>query len=174
MIIQGIRCLRVPILVYSVFRGGMHTASCEGKTSEPEFNILDTDFESQGWELFYRGIKSCDDHVCIFRRPLEGSPTVVEYRVNGCAPTNLNSVFQTLTQDLKYRKKWDTSVGDLRIISKDDKYKKNSVTNVKELVYWVVQWPWPLSNRAYLYERKNVKCFENGKSSIICTFHMNF
>lgn len=79
----------------------------------------------------------------IYRR-LDEQTGLYEYKVFGvldnCPPAVLADVYM----DLDYRKQWDQFVKEL--------YEKEC--NGKTVVYWQVKYPFPMSNRDYVYIRQ--------------------
>lgn len=87
-----------------------------------------------GWDLFV-----AFDDTKIYRRLREGTP-LYEYKLLGhlsSAPATSAEVFM----DVEYRKTWDT-------------YAKEVQVHVDETIYWQVNYPFPLSNRDYVYVRE--------------------
>ncbi|XP_049628632.1 phosphatidylcholine transfer protein [Suncus etruscus] len=81
--------------------------------------------------------------ISIFRR-LDKQSGLYEYKVLGvmedCPPSLLVDVFM----DLEYRKQWDSYVKEL--------YGKEC--DGKTVIYWEVKYPFPMSNRDYVYIRQ--------------------
>ncbi|XP_037350844.1 phosphatidylcholine transfer protein isoform X1 [Talpa occidentalis] len=77
-------------------------------------------------------------------RLLDQQSGLYEYKVFGvledCPPTLLADVYM----DLDYRKKWDQYVKEL--------YEKEC--NGETVIYWEVKYPFPMSNRDYVYKRQ--------------------
>ncbi|KAK7823185.1 hypothetical protein U0070_027392 [Myodes glareolus] len=94
------------------------------------------------WQLGLPSSASEGSHVL---RPLQAVPTgLYEYKVfgvlEGCSPALLADVYM----DLDYRKKWDQYVKEL--------YEKEC--DGQTVAYWEVKYPFPLSNRDYVYTRQ--------------------
>nr|XP_023691434.1 phosphatidylcholine transfer protein [Paramormyrops kingsleyae] len=90
-----------------------------------------------GWELFTEtmGIKVyrlSDEDTGLYKYKVFGV-------LNGCPPQLCADVYM----DLEYRKKWDSYVKEL--------YEKEC--NGIVAIYWEVKYPFPLSNRDYVYVR---------------------
>ncbi|XP_043946412.1 phosphatidylcholine transfer protein [Protopterus annectens] len=100
-----------------------------------------------GWELFVEtmGIK-------IYRLYREQSG-LYEYKVFGslkeCSPELCADVYM----DLEYRKQWDNYVKELC----------EKQCNETTLIYWEVKYPFPLSNRDYVYIRERKDLEINGR-----------
>lgn len=94
----------------------------------------------RGWEFFVesRGVK-------IYRRLVKESG-LYEYKVIGSFDDIPLEVFLNVYMDLEYRKKWDTYVKDLYTIQDADGG-----------IYWEVKYPFPLSNRDYVYKRRQIE-----------------
>ncbi|XP_004608944.2 phosphatidylcholine transfer protein [Sorex araneus] len=90
------------------------------------------------WTLL---VKSQGIHIF---RQMDKSSGLYEYKVLGtledCPPSLLAEVYM----DLEYRKQWDPYVKEL--------YEKE--VDGKTVVYWEVKYPFPLSNRDYVYIRQ--------------------
>ncbi|XP_055983679.1 phosphatidylcholine transfer protein [Sorex fumeus] len=107
-------------------------------------------FQAAGAELQQASLNGTDwtlmvksQDICIFRRT-EKSSALYEYKVLGtledCPPSLLAEVYM----DLEYRKQWDLYVKEL--------YEKE--VDGKTVIYWEVKYPFPLSNRDYVYIRQ--------------------
>ncbi|XP_070545662.1 phosphatidylcholine transfer protein-like [Ptychodera flava] len=91
-----------------------------------------------GYEFFTEshGIK-------IYRRYIEESG-LYEYKVFGTLEDLDPEICAQVYMDLEYRKKWDGYVYELKPVTEDG----------KSGVYWQVNFPFPMSNRDYVYMRQ--------------------
>ncbi|TDH03288.1 hypothetical protein EPR50_G00161970 [Perca flavescens] len=99
---------------------------------------LDEPQLEEGWKLFTEtmGVK-------IYR--LQDKETgLYEYKVFGVLSTCTAELCADVYMDLAYRKHWDTYVKEL--------YEKDF--NGQTSIYWEVKYPFPLSNRDYVYVRE--------------------
>ncbi|CAK8678920.1 phosphatidylcholine transfer protein-like [Clavelina lepadiformis] len=117
---------------------------------EQEFDIAVKEMECpdvSGWELFVEthGIK-------VFRYYRVQSK-LYEYKVFGI--TNMDADKCALVyMDIAYRKTWDSYVKELTYLRKGD----------PEVIYWEVAYPWPMSNRDYVYLRQAKTMIKNEKN----------
>ncbi|KAM7069160.1 phosphatidylcholine transfer protein isoform 1-T1 [Molossus nigricans] len=77
-------------------------------------------------------------------RLLDQKTGLYEYKVFGVLEDCPPALFTEVYMDLEYRKKWDQFVKELYEKECDD----------KTVVYWEVKYPFPLSNRDYVYIRE--------------------
>ncbi|XP_037666002.1 phosphatidylcholine transfer protein isoform X2 [Choloepus didactylus] len=100
------------------------------------------------WELLLE-----TSGISIYRL-LDQNTGLYEYKVFGvlenCPPALLADVYM----DLDYRKKWDQYVKEL--------YEKEC--NGEIVVYWEVKYPFPMSNRDYIYLRQRRELDVEGKT----------
>ncbi|XP_072298768.1 phosphatidylcholine transfer protein [Eucyclogobius newberryi] len=91
-----------------------------------------------GWELFTEtmGVK-------IYRR-YDQETGLYEYKVFGVLESCPADVCADVYMDLNYRKHWDSYVKDLHEKDFDE----------QRAIYWEVKYPFPLSNRDYVYVRE--------------------
>ncbi|XP_017275001.1 phosphatidylcholine transfer protein [Kryptolebias marmoratus] len=91
-----------------------------------------------GWELFTETMG-----VQIYRL-YDKETGLYEYKVCGslsaCVPDQCADVYM----DLMYRKQWDSYVKELKEMDFDG----------QKVIYWEVKYPFPLSNRDYVYMRE--------------------
>jgi len=93
----------------------------------------------EGWEPFYEGggFKSW--------RKLKKGTELYKYRSLGVIPKCPPQKYFDFYRDLKHWKTWDTNVETLNIIE--------STSPNSEVIYWSVEFPFPLTNRDYVYSR---------------------
>ncbi|KAL3837508.1 hypothetical protein ACJMK2_022860 [Sinanodonta woodiana] len=117
----------------------------------------DTDFELacqelenphiDGWEFF------TESHGITIYRLYNEKSGLYEYKIYGTLDDVLPDVCAQVYMDLEYRKTWDTYVYELYETQADD----------KNVIYWNVKYPWPMSNRDYVYIREMREMEYNGK-----------
>jgi hypothetical protein len=111
---------------------------CEGLFSPPA--------EGEGWEMLLDNPGSLQ----IWRKRIPET-SVYEYKTIGIATAPSAEVWVKVAfMDLEYHKQWDVNCIDIEPIKVED-----AVTGV-EWVYWEVKYPWPMSNRDYVYARKHL------------------
>ncbi|MBZ3882742.1 Phosphatidylcholine transfer protein [Sciurus carolinensis] len=117
--------------------------SAAGGFSEEEFREACAELQqpalAQGdWQLLVESLG-----ISIYRQ-LDQKTGLYEYKVFGiledCSPALLTEVYM----DLDYRKQWDQYVKEL--------YEKEC--NGETVMYWEVKYPFPMSNRDYVYIRQ--------------------
>ncbi|XP_029998069.1 phosphatidylcholine transfer protein [Sphaeramia orbicularis] len=99
---------------------------------------LDTPRLEGGWELFTEtmGVQ--------IHRLYDQETGLYEYKVFGVLSTCTPELCADVYMDLEYRKKWDGYVKEL--------YEKDF--DGQMAIYWEVKYPFPLSNRDYVYIRE--------------------
>lgn len=85
-------------------------------------------------------------NVSIYRKP-KGNAGLFEYKLYANLPDAPPDMLVSVFLDSDYRLKWDTYVTDLYYISKNE--------TGPDVVYFNVDFPWPLANRDYIYAREN-------------------
>ncbi|KAG2177461.1 hypothetical protein INT44_007972 [Umbelopsis vinacea] len=78
----------------------------------------------------------------IYRRRFEPKPALFEYRVIGGYPDIPAKVLTKVYLDLDFRQKWDKNMLCYKELGS------------KEVLHFVMKYPWPLSNRDYVYQMK--------------------
>jgi len=126
-----------------------------GAVGDIDFEALSREIDSpntEGFEFFVQTMGTT-----IYRQYNETSG-LYTYKIYGSldvAPEICAQVYM----DIDYRKSWDTYVKDLEILNVDG----------EELIYWQVNFPWPMSNRDYVYTRSFKELDVNGeKVWIVC------
>ncbi|XP_078510533.1 phosphatidylcholine transfer protein isoform X2 [Lissotriton helveticus] len=99
---------------------------------------LDRPMLSEGWELFTESMG-----MTIYRL-YDQESGLYEYKVFGGLPDCPPELFADVYMDLDYRKQWDQFVKALYETTFEE----------GKAIYWEVKYPFPLSNRDYLYVRK--------------------
>ncbi|KAI0238699.1 Phosphatidylcholine transfer protein [Lamellibrachia satsuma] len=67
-----------------------------------------------------------------------------QYKIYGALKNISPEICAQVYMDLEYRKKWDTYVAALKEVEDDG----------EKAIYWKVNFPFPLSNRDYVYRRE--------------------
>uniref|UniRef100_A0A3Q0RZS2 Phosphatidylcholine transfer protein n=1 Tax=Amphilophus citrinellus TaxID=61819 RepID=A0A3Q0RZS2_AMPCI len=100
-----------------------------------------------GWELFVETTE-----VKIYRL-YDKETGLYEYKVYGVLTTCTPELCADVYMDLNYRKDWDGYVKEL--------YEKDF--DGQSAIYWEVKYPFPLSNRDYVYVRERRDLDVNGR-----------
>jgi len=103
------------------------------------------------WELL---AKVTDVGECLlYRRPF-GNTGLYQYFVRGFFnDVTAEVAYCVLSLDTKYRKDWDQYALEVDVIDTID---------ASDCIYWACKFPWPLSNRDYLFYRKGALDNESG------------
>ncbi|KAL4229302.1 hypothetical protein ACF0H5_012342 [Mactra antiquata] len=101
----------------------------------------------EGWEWF------TESHGVTIYRMYNETSGLYEYKVYGVLDDVLPDVCADVYMDLDYRKQWDSYVQELYETEADG----------KKVIYWNVNYPWPMSNRDYVYARSLREMDYNGK-----------
>ncbi|XP_008709064.2 phosphatidylcholine transfer protein [Ursus maritimus] len=88
---------------------------------------------------------------------LDQKTGLYEYKVFGVLDNCLPAVLADVYMDLDYRKQWDQYVKDL--------YEKEC--NGETVVYWQVKYPFPMSNRDYVYVRQRRDLDVDGRKILV-------
>ncbi|MBN3300604.1 PPCT protein, partial [Amia calva] len=108
---------------------------------------LDEPARGAGWELFTETMG-----ITIYRL-YDKQTGLYEYKVFGVLPNCTPELCANVYMDLEYRKKWDGYVKEL--------YEKDY--DGQTAIYWEVKYPFPLSNRDYVYVRERRDLDLNGR-----------
>lgn len=117
---------------------------------DSEFELACKELEepqTNGWEFF------TESHGVTIYRLYNEKSGLYEYKIYGVLDDVLPDVCAQVYMDLEYRKKWDTYVKEL--------YETDAVD--EKAIYWNVNYPWPMSNRDYVYARSLREMDYNGK-----------
>lgn len=105
--------------------------------------------QTDGWEFFV------ESHgVTIYRQYNEKSG-LYEYKIYGTLDDVKPDVCAQVYMDIEYRRQWDTYVKELYEFTDGS----------RQLLYWNVNYPWPMSNRDYVYKR-DLKVLEKNGNKI--------
>lgn len=111
--------------------------------------------QTEGWEFFV------ESHgVTIYRLYNENSG-LYEYKVYGVLDDVQPDVCAQVYVDNEYRKQWDSYVKELYEFEADG----------KKLIYWNVNYPWPMSNRDYVYKREVRELNKDGNKVWVVLAH---
>ncbi|KAH9510170.1 hypothetical protein Btru_043646 [Bulinus truncatus] len=108
------------------------------KNEDFEHAIVELDIPSlEGWEFFV------ESHGVTIYRLYNESSGLYQYKVYGELDVDPEICAQVY-MDLEYRKQWDSYVKVLEVKQCEG----------RNLIYWEVNYPFPLWNRDYIYERE--------------------
>uniref|UniRef100_A0A3Q0RSU7 Phosphatidylcholine transfer protein n=1 Tax=Amphilophus citrinellus TaxID=61819 RepID=A0A3Q0RSU7_AMPCI len=128
-----------------------HLLSAGSSSNHEEFQSawkeLDEPQLEGGWELFVETTE-----VKIYRL-YDKETGLYEYKVYGVLTTCTPELCADVYMDLNYRKDWDGYVKEL--------YEKDF--DGQSAIYWEVKYPFPLSNRDYVYVRERRDLDVNGR-----------
>ena len=119
------------------------------------YKHFDTTRLDSAWKLV---VNDEADHgrTKIWRRPVEGT-TVMEYHYWGVYPNIDASTFaKAALLDMDFKKSYDKHMLRSKVIEARDNGKDS-------LLYWEVGFPFPMSNRDYVYRRRYDVIENNGK-----------
>ncbi|XP_033308228.1 stAR-related lipid transfer protein 7, mitochondrial-like isoform X1 [Bombus bifarius] len=122
---------------------GIKYCTCYGN----KFNATSNQ-DPEGWRPY---IERQD--MLIWRREEPNSGGLFAYKVYGTFSDVTAEDFLQTQIDLDYRKKWDLTARELKIIDTDPKLEK-SVDNGTDVIYWETIWPRLFTNRDYVYQRR--------------------
>merc|ERR1719334_1893427 len=106
-------------------------------------------------EAFLEGWEPVHDRpqMKIWRRPIFDGQ-LFQYKVYGTWDDVPAAAFYLIQVDLDYRKSWDKLVVKLDVIDRDSE-------SGAEVVHWVTHYPFPMSQRDYVYVRRFMVDHEN-------------
>ncbi|XP_078376077.1 phosphatidylcholine transfer protein-like [Oculina patagonica] len=125
----------------------------EGKFLEAGQEI--DNIKLDGFEFFTESVK--ESVQCKIYRKYEEVSGLYEYKIMGTLEDVGPAVCKQVYMDLEYRKKWDEYVKDLY------EFDDEGIPSI----YWNVNYPWPMSNRDYIYTRALRKLEINSVPTII-------
>jgi hypothetical protein len=111
-------------------------AECEELLVKGQVNASD------GWESVYED----GEKLKVWRRKVDPKSTAFEYALRGKTTHAPHVFFRTAFFDVENRMKWDESCGEARFLQRCDR------TGV-ETLYWVTKYPWPVTERDYVFHR---------------------
>lgn len=117
--------------------------------TDADFDLLMLELDepqTDGWEFF------TESHGVRIYRLYNEESGLYEYKIYGALPDVKPDVSANVYMDLEYRKVWDSYAKEL--------YEKEEAG--KKLIYWNVNYPWPMSNRDYVYKREMREMEHNG------------
>lgn len=95
-----------------------------------------------GYEFFTESVEQPVE--CKIYRKYDRVSGLYEYKIMGSIADVLPDVCKKVYMDLEYRKIWDEFVKEIYEFEEDEQEKS---------IYWNVNYPWPMSNRDYVYTR---------------------
>jgi len=127
------------------------TASEFAKCKELMSVELPVTSDQTPWELL---AQVSDVGECkLYRRPF-GNTGLYQYFVRGYFnDVKSDLAYCVLCSDIKYRRDWDQYALEVDVVDNVDG---------SDCIYWACKFPWPLSNRDYLFYRKSVLDQESG------------
>jgi len=110
-------------------------------------SLLDSNFLDQdgGWEFFSDSKSQAWGSCKIHRKLRQGSP-LYKYFAIGFLNDVLPQTLYDINNDFEYRLKWDTYCLGIDVLE--------DLPEDNQAMYWNCKFPWPLSNRDYVYFRK--------------------
>lgn len=114
-----------------------------------------------GYEFFTESVKESVE--CKIYRKYEETFGLYEYKIMGSLEDISPDVCKQVYMDLEYRKNWDDYVKEL--------YEFDDVG--VQSIYWNVNYPWPMSNRDYIYTRSLRELEVNGTPTVVVLAESN-
>lgn len=114
---------------------------CKCTGSKPVYNKK---FGSCPWMPFLER-----QDMLIWRKEQEHNPGMYEYKVYGFYEEVRADMFLQVQLDIEYRKKWDLTAVEIKLIDSDPYSNSN-------ILYWEMQWPKFFSNRDYVFNRRYI------------------
>ena len=99
----------------------------------------------QGWEKLFE-----HENGLIYRRALKENPNLYEILTFGSFPNIDSDRFVLAQNNLDYRKTWDQNMQSSSTLATDP-------SDNSEIIHWEVKYPWPMSNRDYVYKQRFLK-----------------
>lgn len=131
----------------------------EGKFLEAAQEI--GNIKLDGYEFFTESVKESVE--CKIYRKYEETSGLYEYKIMGSLQDVGPDVCKQVYMDLEYRKKWDDYVKELYEFDNEG----------VQSVYWNVNYPWPMSNRDYIYTRALCELEVNGTPTVVVLAESN-
>lgn len=113
--------------------------------------------ELEGFEFL-----ASSQNVTIYRQP-RGDKGLYQYKLYAYLPDAVPEQIAGVFLDNQYRVHWDQYVTELYVV------KKNEVG--PDVIYFNVDFPFPLSNRDYVYARETRRMKQNGEDHIVIVMH---
>jgi len=135
--------------------GNSHNSTCssENGKNSTDNRIAGDGLDSHGvppaaGDNFLEGWEPVMDQprIKVWRRPIFDGE-LYQYKVYGTWDDVPAAAFYLIQVDLDYRKAWDKLVVNLDVIDRD-------VESGAEVVHWVTHFPFPMSQRDYVYARR--------------------
>lgn len=111
----------------------------------------------QGYEFL-----ASSQNVTIYRQP-RGDKGLYEYKLYAYLPDALPEQVAEVFLDNQYRVHWDQYVTELYMVQKNEKG--------PDVIYFNVDFPFPLTNRDYVYARETRRIEHKGEEHIVIVMH---
>lgn len=100
--------------------------------------------------------KSASAQCAIYRRPManDKNPNLYEYLTTGTWTGLHPEKLFLATLDHDYRKSWDETVLSVELV---DAHRPSDDQSPTELIHWLSKFPFPMSNREFVYVRRGVQ-----------------
>lgn len=104
--------------------------------------------ENDGWSHLVSTVsKKSGNKINVWKRPVAGNPSLTEYQGRGEFVARTAHSLAALAFDVNGRKAWDEHTLEVRVVE---------MVDGAQVVYWVVKFPWPMSDRDYIFCRRIV------------------
>ncbi|XP_070170560.1 stAR-related lipid transfer protein 7, mitochondrial isoform X2 [Polyergus mexicanus] len=143
-------------IVIDIVQPNVKYCKCNGVQSSVASN---QDLDS--WQPF---IERQD--MLIWRKKEPDSGGLFAYKVYGSFSDVTANDFLQVQIDVDYRKQWDPTAQELKIIETDPK-SESSINHSTDIIHWEMIWPKLFSNRDYVYQRRWIVDKEKGLVIII-------
>ncbi|XP_050449070.1 stAR-related lipid transfer protein 7, mitochondrial-like isoform X2 [Cataglyphis hispanica] len=104
--------------------------------------------------------------MLIWRKKESDSGGLYAYKVYGSFSDVTADDFLQVQIDVDYRKQWDPTAQELKIIETDPK-SESSINHSTDIIHWEMIWPKLFSNRDYVYQRRWIVDKEEGLVIIV-------
>ncbi|XP_076802379.1 phosphatidylcholine transfer protein-like isoform X1 [Clavelina lepadiformis] len=149
---------------------GHKTMEKKGSSQEVEIPMQlykDDAFEEMIRQLNKRDVKEYEFlaesmNVTIYRQP-RGNAGLYHYKLYATLPDATPDQIAAVFLDNEYRVVWDNYVTELYPVQLNEKG--------PDVIYFNVDYPWPLTNRDYVYARETRKVIREGKEYIVIVMH---
>ncbi|XP_070170562.1 stAR-related lipid transfer protein 7, mitochondrial isoform X4 [Polyergus mexicanus] len=142
-------------IVIDIVQPNVKYCKCNGVQSSVASN------QDYSWQPF---IERQD--MLIWRKKEPDSGGLFAYKVYGSFSDVTANDFLQVQIDVDYRKQWDPTAQELKIIETDPK-SESSINHSTDIIHWEMIWPKLFSNRDYVYQRRWIVDKEKGLVIII-------
>ncbi|XP_043265609.1 stAR-related lipid transfer protein 7, mitochondrial-like isoform X2 [Colletes gigas] len=129
-------------IVIDVRQSGIKYCTC----TDNKFNATSNQ-DSEGWKPYIER-----EDMLIWRREEPNCGGLFAYKVYGSFAEVTAEDFLQAQIDVDYRKEWDPTARELRIIDTDPA-SQSSADSHSDVIYWETIWPKLFANRDYVYQR---------------------